>query len=568
MIYTKIKIKELLENSSKNQNIKQAADAQSGLLQLFLNPKFDKDSIKNDNTFKEYIEKPIESRIGRKKTKRIMDFVTLPLKANLITEQAKKDLFRVYNAGNSVIKYSVASDTSAKKLDLAVEKNELNQTVVDISKEAITYNPSIITVVLRNGNDGLPFIIKVSSEQIIDGELKNYGDNAGLEFKYLAFKDELINSKGERLESVVFIDTEKIEVYWKLNKDANYVLANEYSYNHNLGYCPARFFNPESIDKKGLVKRNQFSLALGELIKYTQFDIFSFYSDHFVPFPVTEVPKIKCGNSSCVDGVIEQADGEKVSCAKCNEIHEALNVGIGTKVEIIPNSEGKTLGGTYRFISPPIEGSEYLDSKQVKREEFILTSIRGVANGTSKEAINELQATGNFESQNNVLLELKQLLDRYHYWVLYTFAKLIDTKLEPAIHIDYGTEFYLQDESEMQDEYKQAKESGLPTIELQMYYDRLIQKKFKNTPDKLKYVEMVNIIDPMPFDSYDEKVAKMKDGAVSMDDFKLSVNLLKYIERFEREEAISILEYGEKKDIDAKVKEIVNKLKSYIYEQN
>lgn len=547
MTYKESQIRELLltkQNQRSNifqLNRKSVAAAQSSLLQLFLLKHIDKDVLLKDASFKEYITKPMEQHITRRKAERILQFVTLPLKATSITEKAERDLFRVFNAGNSVIEIEQIEDSNGKRLFEAIDKTELNNTIVDFAKEAMTLSPDMVTVVLKD-NDGYPYIIKVKFDKVIDAELKQSGDNAKVELTKIAFEHTAINPlTNEEVEAIYFIDSEKVEVYLKLNNE--YVHSTALSYSLDIGYCPARYFNVKAIDKDGLVKENQFTSALGELQKYTHFDIFGYYVDHYVPFPVTERPKMACGDNSCNDGKVMDGD-IAIDCPKCEIIKANNSLGIGTTVEITPDSEGKSVSGLYKFISPSVEGSKYVDEKQFYREEFILSTIRGVAQSSTKEAINEVQVQSNFESQNNVLLGLKELLDRYHYWVVYTYAVLINKDLKPAISIDYGTEYYLQDDLELQNEYKNAKEAGLPSIELSLLYDRIIQKKFKNTPDKLQYVELVNLIDPMPFNSYAEKIQMYKDGVVSKEDLLLSIHLPKLIQTFEMESKKSILQIG------------------------
>lgn len=534
---------------------KSVAAAQSSLLQLFLLKHIDKEKLFKTYSFKKYVTEPMEQHITRRKAERILQFTTLPLKATSITEKAERDLFRVFNAGNSVIEVEQVEDTNGKRLFAAIEKSELNNTIVDLAKEAMTLKPSLITVVLKD-KDGYPYLVRVDYDKVIDAKLKESGDNAKAELTRIAFERNVINPvTNEEVEAIYFVDSEKVEVHIKLNNE--YTLSTQLSYPLDIGYCPARYFNVKSIDADGYVKENQFTSALGELQKYTHFDIFGYYADHYVPFPVTERPKMACGGSDCKDGKVYEGN-VAVDCEACNTIKANNSLGIGTTVEITPDSEGKSVSGLYKFISPSVEGSKYVDEKQFYREEFILSTIRGVAQSSSKEAINETQVQSNFESQNNVLLGIKELLDRYHYWVVYTYAVLINKDLKPAISVDYGTEYYLQDDIELQNEYKNAKEAGLPSIELSLLYDRIIQKKFKNTPDKLQYVELVNAIDPMPFNSYSEKVQMFRDGLIEKEDLLLSVHLPKLIQTFELENKKSILQIGIKEG-QAKAIEIIKR---------
>jgi hypothetical protein len=143
----------------------------------------------------------------------------------------------------------------------------------------------------------------------------------------------------------------------------------------------------------------------------------------------------------------------------------------------------------------------------------------------------------------SVLLRTKDELDHIYKFTIETVGRLLYKKIELKIEANFGTEFYLVSEEDLQKRYSESKKIGLPAEEQLNIYKQLVETKYKGNTTKLNRNLMLLDLDVLPMNS-NEECFKLKSESV-IDDFDLSlkVNFLKFISKFENEN-VPITQFG------------------------
>ena len=180
----------------------------------------------------------------------------------------------------------------------------------------------------------------------------------------------------------------------------------------------------------------------------------------------------------------------------------------------------------------------------------------------SRDAVNADQVRSLMEDRKKPLLKLAGFCNRLHKWMIETAVQLaINTTVK--VHANYGTEWFLLTEKQLQELFKGAKDSGLPESEIDQIYNLLIETKYKGQPQTVKKLMIENNINPQPYQSVKECFDLVRNGAMTSDDLYLKANLIKFIKRFERENG-SIVEFGSDITFEQKINIILNTFKTYI----
>ena len=235
---------------------------------------------------------------------------------------------------------------------------------------------------------------------------------------------------------------------------------------------------------------------------------------------------------------------------------------IGFKVQ--PSKDKRDASGLFRMIFPDTDKLKYTPEKLQELEIEIKNSTVGVNGMITAEAVNEMQAKGGFESMESVLLRNKKELDRLYVWIVETVAKFFYPGVNVKVTANYGTEFYLVSEAELQERFKVAKEIGLPSEELLNIYRQIISTKYRGNTTKIEKELILIDVDPFPMISTEEAIVLKRENV--LDDFQLSlkVNFLKFVSRFESENG-SIIDFGNQLEYWQKIQIIENQL--YLYNQ-
>lgn len=537
-------------------------------LRLLTEPKF-KDDIRDENSWQEF-RKFMKEALSEEKDVRIAQFIQYPLSVVNITESLMSDLYKVFDAGNSYFNVDTVKKDGGEKIQEVLSKIGVVRWISDEGRKCLKNKPNTVVVVDKD-EDGKAYLLPIDNDRLIDIKLKE----DGISCEYITFlhsigKDEA----GTEEKRISLYDDDNYHVV--LLKQGNYTL--EKSVPHKIGYCPARMFLTDQLNSLDEFSRKApLALALAKLQEWQYFDIYKFYTDHYAPFPVTEMMRAKCGNDNCRNGFIYTDetyyvnDEAKVNTTttKCKVCAEKNQLGVGAKILLDPkeDKDDPDASGKFRMISNSVENLKYLQEKLDSIEAYVKLKVVGIDNILSAEAVNENQVQGSFESRTNVLLSLKGNLDELYVWIVKTVSAVTNGK-EVMLNVsgNFGTEWYLVSEDILQERFKSAKDMGMPKEELDMIYKQIIETKYKGNPEKVQRLKWINRLNPCPYEDTDSKIKKNDRGIISDEELIISERIITFVQRFEFENG-SIVEFGSELEPKAKYEKIIEQFKTYANEQ-
>ena len=166
------------------------------------------------------------------------------------------------------------------------------------------------------------------------------------------------------------------------------------------------------------------------------------------------------------------------------------------------------------------------------------------------------------EDRKKPLLLLSGIASRVHQWLEETALKLwLDVDVKSSAN--YGTEWFLMNEAQLQQLFENAKKSGLPESELDQIYKLLIETKYKAQPRLIKKLLIEHNLNPAPYDTLNECYQKVSNGVMKKDDLYIKANITKFIAKFERENG-SIVDFGSEISFEKKINNIYKSFIKYI----
>lgn len=503
-----------------------------------------------------------------KKFDRVIQFARYPLPVVQLCDSVLNEFFRVFEGKNRY--FNTDGDRDLERLDQWIKEAKPAKWIENHAKQVFKNKPNSFVVIDRDAN-GIPYLVYVDSKRLIDAKFKD--DKGNLEYISFIHSQKKHETKPDVITTFFSVyDSQTYFVYSRDSDSEGIFKVSEVE--HGIGYCPAKsFITTPSNQKNNFKRRVAFTSALSKLEDWTMFDIFRNYVDHYAPFPITEAPARKCPNPDCQDGkvseevIIDVATGAGKTiwhdCTACGGADGGQHIFPGTHIGIkVEKDKGFNDGsGVFKMIFPDVDKLKYIPEKLDDIELEVRFKVVGVNNMTS-EAFNELQVKGSFASMESILLRTKAEMDELYIFIVKTVARLLYKDIEINVEANFGTEFYLVSEEDLQKRFKTAKDIGLPVEEQLNIYKQIIETKYKGDGGKLQRVLMLLDLDPYPMNSIDECI-KLKNESV-LDDFQLSlkVNFLKFISKFENENTV-ITEFGKNLEYQQRIEIIQTTLDSY-----
>lgn len=556
---------EVLRNPKNSKIIKEGRSYESWL-RLITETMFREDITKEESYL--LLIKEMELILGKEKANEIKNYIRFPLPVIDITESCLNHIYKVFDAKNSFFEVEIDKESQRKAINQFVDFGSIFEWVKKKGKQSFKNKPNMV-VVIDKDSEGKPYPICVDNDRIHDIHLEEDGT-----VHYIAFVHSVTKSEsGEDIVRYSVYDEDYYRVFVKEND--NYILEEGKEMPHGLGYCPANMFLSDSINSKNpFSRKNPLSNALSKIMDWQKFDIYNHYSKHYSSFPIVEMSEQNCVNESCVNGFLVQdethiVDGEAksitVSKQQCPDCSSGTLIGPGLIVEI-PAQQDKddpSAKGIFRFIVPDINTVKELDIWLKTLEKEITEKTVGVSFGDRKEAMNVEQVQSLFQDKKDVLISIKDQLDTIYKWIIKTMIKSVIPEVAFTTHVDYGTEFYLYSEAELQLLFETAKKIGLPESELHMIYKQLIETKYKGNQIKIDRILLLNKLEPMPYRTIDETIVYLDKGLISQSSVVLKMNLIKFVERFEGSNG-PITKFGEKmEDPNQRIVKILEIFKTY-----
>jgi len=501
------------------------------------------------------------------KSERVQDFFTYPLPIVNISNDITGDINRVFDSRNANfdIDYGENKTLQQQAEDLLTQV-DVRKYVTKEGKKVLKNKPNTFVVVDKD-KDGNPFLLSVHNKDVIGYQYKS---KRYLELEFFIFNHStFVNEAGKTVKRIGFYDSDD---YWVVESiNGNLTIADQVS--HDLGYTPAYPFLMSRLNSENEFDRfNPFAPALSAMATWTLFDVYIRYNDHMNSFPITERAKPTCSNDNCDDGWVSYPleNGGMSKPKECPVCAASKVLGPGTMIDIdaAQHSEEKDPSGMFRFISPPIQNAEYAQTVQTNREREIKESTKGYATPDSREAMNVEQIRAIMEGARKPLLFISMQLNHIHKWIVKTVVKL-SFDAEVNVHANYGTEWFLLTESEIQMLFKDSKEAGMPESELDQLYKLLVETKYKNDPNLVQKLIIENNVNPAPYQSVEECIVKFQIGVMSRENLSVKANFTALIKRFERENG-SLVSFGRDAMMQGrltfarKIETIYNELLKYV----
>jgi len=196
----------------------------------------------------------------------------------------------------------------------------------------------------------------------------------------------------------------------------------------------------------------------------------------------------------------------------------------------------------------------------------ILHSVLGTGGEVqTKQSINEMQVSANFESKASVLNNLKANLEAAQKFVDDTCCLLRYGENYLGSHISFGTEFYIYSVEDLYNKYKMAKENGGSEAELDSIGNQIIETEYRNNPYQMQRMLILRHLEPYRHYTLDELIKLSEKQLLNTDLLKTKINFSTFVDRFERENT-NIVEFGSQLEFDSKIKIILQKFQDYVRE--
>lgn len=496
-----------------------------------------------------------------------------PLATPAVVEDVYRELERVFYSRNASSSYQFTDSELAE--DWArYRKSKLNEPEVwkTIGWKKMQVSPNSILVVdlpqVQASTWPEPYFYWLEIDAVIDYKVLESDKN---QFEWLIFK--------QPENRIAVFDDMSIRVYQLNDKLEIQSLISEAQ--HNLGYCPARFFWSEQLNEKNKdLKKNPITKELSHLDWYLFFAISKQHLDLYAPYPIYSAYEADCDFENnetgdyCDGGFLRNAKGEyKIlndgTVERCPCCSEKRIAGPGSFLEIpIPSqTEGiADMRNPIQITTIDRESLDYnVDECERLKDEIVISVVGTGGTVSEKEAINETQVTANFESKTSVLNALKTNFEQAQKFVEDTVCKLRYGNAFISSSVNWGTEFYVFTVTELYAKYKQAKDNGASDSELDAIAQQILEVEYRNNPLVLQRMLILKQLEPYPHKTLNEVIQLYDKSLLNVDLVKLKINFTSLIDRFEREN-INIIEFASNRPMREKINIITKKLLEYVAE--
>ena len=564
-------IKQILQKPSKRQVIQKAVNMQRRL-RFHTETNIAVSDINQPTTvFLDWVRR----LLPKDKYNIFLQLFKFPLPTPAVVEDVYRELERVFYSRNSSSSYQFTDSELAEDWS-QYRKSNLNEPEVwkTTAWKRMQVSPNSILVVdlplVQTSTRPEPYFYWLEIDSVIDYELSKQDENL---FNWLIF-----NQPEHRI--AVFDDT-SIRIYQLNEKNEIQSLVSEAQ--HDLGYCPARFFWSTQLNEKNKdLKKNPITKELSNLDWYLFFALSKQHLDLYAPYPIYSAYEADCNfeNSEtgdyCDGGFLRNAKGEyKIlndgTVEKCPCCSEKRIAGPGSFLEVpIPNqTEGVAdMRNPVQITTIDKDSLDYNVNECARLKNEIVISVVGSGGTVSeKEAINETQVTANFESKTSVLNALKTNFELAQKFIEDTVCKLRYGNAFISSSVNWGTEFYVFTVTELYSKYKQAKDNGASNSELDAISQQILEVEYRNNPLVLQRMLILKQLEPYPHKTLDEVLKLYEKKLMDEKLVKLKINFSTLVDKFEREN-INIIEFASNKPLREKIDIITNKLLEYVTEND
>lgn len=497
-----------------------------------------------------------------------------PVKTNEVTGICFDKLSRIFDGRNPAFNYQFMTseqrdDWEYYRQEVLKEPEVWSTTGWDYFKTEI--NSVLVVDLPREQSPGdkypAPYFYWLKIEDVITYS----ADNRTGVMKWIIFRQDD--------EKIAVIDDERYRIFKDEKGNIGELLVDS---PHYLGYCPARFFWSEPLSlREPDVKASPLTDQLESLDWFLFYHLSKRNLDMYGSYPIYSGYEQSCDftngeNGDYCDGgflknkqgfyKLDQA-GLLMRCPKCGD---KRIVGVGSYVEIpIPDGDKQPdLRNPVQMLSVDRDSLDYNVSEEERLRTNIITAVVGTNEEiTTRDALNEQQIKANFESQSTILNRVKKGFEEAQKFVDETVCRLRYGDLFVSAKVNYGTEFYLYDATQLRERYKIAKESGASEAELDALQNKIIETEYRNDPTQLQRMLVLAELEPYRHLSRAEVMELYGKQLITEPELRIKLNFANFVRRFERENT-NVLEFGSQIPFSQKIDIITNKLYEYASENN
>jgi len=536
-----LQIKSLVETKPKKNDLARAIIHQDRL-------RFHTETqiLKNElspylRTFEDWIcvEKP--ELLPADKVARFKQLMTCPLPTVQLTESISLAWSRVFEGQDAFNRYDFNNPNNLADWQ---EYQDTDFWRVEGFQAMINAIDSVWVVDLpadQKGDKPEPKNMLIDISQVIDLSVKRNG-----ECNYVIFS---INEK------LFVYDDELIQVYQYKDKIVSSLIS---EFKHELGYCPARMFWSELLNKKNYINhKSPLTNVLAELDWRLVHSVFKKEMDMGNSYPITI--SYKFGDNS-TDFTREQNKGRTEETQKT--LGGAL-MGPGTfwKVPIPQEGQPDLMSNPIKLITPDIDTLEFHVKEEERLSDYIFKTAVGVDGEQSNDqAKNEKQVLASFESQSIILQRIATNFEKIQAFAdKVLIAIRYDEDLEPSI--DYGSKFFLKTAEDLSIERESLKGDDIMFDSLSQ---DIIETRFRNDSGGKLRAKVIGDLDPLPGRTIEETIQIKNAGGIDDKGFMIKVNLMPFVRRFESEQ-IPLAQFVQGKYWE-RIKKIREEFEKYIKE--
>ena len=482
--------------------------------------------------------------LAHDKFARIKQLIKAPIQTVELTESIYSRLFRIFSAQDSYFNYRFTDDS------LEVDWNDYRED---------KFWPTVGFQAMQTAIDSV-WIPVIPSEQVSEfPEPVNR----------LIDIENVISIKNDEYNNCIYVifrfgdfiyvyDDASFRLYAAQGND---IRGEPIEVPHDLGYTPARMMWSERLKANNLVnKEAPITKELTDL-DWLLFHMTSKrYMDVANGFPITITYNVDDDYEDDNITTNEQhPDGKKPSGADM--------VGAGSHLEVttprLAEDHDPMQYGPVKVVSPDTDSLTWHVKEEIRLVDKIFKAVVGTDQEVKNEMPkNEMQVDAAFESQKSVLFRVKKNFEIIHKFADSTICRLRYGERFIDCDIDYGTNFFLKDVNDLQEELQLAKDSGASDAILESISDNIIHTKYRDDDKSITRANIINDLDPMPNRTLKEAMELFKEGGIDKINFIIKSNLISFVKRFERENT-SIVNFGSLVNYNRKIEQILEALKMY-----
>lgn len=411
----------------------------------------------------------------------------------------------------------------------------------------------VLIIDIRPGVRPEPYITRCAVDSLLSVEFNADGEALHIAYKAVGGKKIIIDDVCYR----VYSNTADKET----NKYADLL---EETFVHNLGRCPARLLWDERVPNQHVATQSPVDEVLSELDSYcfwyVAYEMFKLYGSFPIYYGMQtndQNPLVPVAPPRNPDGTIDAGFRDS---PLPNRPAGSSFIAPGDFLEMPPGSDMSV--APVGIVEPSTDTLNF----HVEDIDRLYNRLVGYLTGGAGEsammdkAVNEKQVTGNFASKENTLRYISRHLSAARQWTLLTIGQLRYGTALRSVSFSFGTEFYLQNESDLWAGLTLARTAGSPQSVLAEKIAGIQSFRLRSGGNPSRSRILLDL-EPLPEQPLSAVGSLVISGVVSPEKYAVKANFTDLIADYERMFGADIVDIGSALPYNQKLALI----KTYLY---